>query len=442
MRLVSEQFEANPPPFWQIGAETWRAIMDTNVCGVFYMARCTIPIMLKRRKGRLINVSSSPRMMRLAGWSPYGASKAAIESMSATWAQELSATGVTVNVVRPGGKVDTGLFPDGGHGALIRYGYLAPSVMNGLVVWLLSDASDGVSGRRFNASLWDDSKVRTRCRSCGGCRTPRSRICIDALRSNKAGLIRNIKGGVRSNPASKGMTRRSRNKIALKALVLTIFSTLSTSAFSQADWPSRPVSVIVGYPAGSATDAAARVVTGPLAKKLGQPVIIENRGGADGMIAGRAIARSEPSGYTMGFSTTTSWALALNMQPQQMGFDPRKDFASVSLLGDTHYLLIVNADLGVNSVADLVALAKRSKAGSLNFSSTGDGSIAHLGMLIIAKKLGIEMTHVPYKSTAQSIVDVASGVIQLQLATISPRFLSCKPAKFVFWELPAIVGRR
>jgi NAD(P)-dependent dehydrogenase (short-subunit alcohol dehydrogenase family) len=158
MRLVSEQFEANPPPFWQIGAETWRAIMDTNVCGVFYMARCTIPIMLKRRKGRLINVSSSPRMMRLAGWSPYGASKAAIESMSATWAQELSATGVTVNVVRPGGRVDTGLFPDGGNGALIRSGYLAPSVMNGLVVWLLSDASDGVSGRRFNASLWDDSK--------------------------------------------------------------------------------------------------------------------------------------------------------------------------------------------------------------------------------------------------------------------------------------------
>ena len=121
----------------------------------------------------------------------------------------------------------------------------------------------------------------------------------------------------------------------------------------------------------------------------------------------------------MGFSTTTSWALALNMQPQQMGFDPRKDFASISLSGDTHYLLIVNADLGVKTVADLVALAK-SKPGSLNYSSTGEGSIAHLGMLTIAKKLGISMTHVPYKSTAQSIVDVASGVIQLQLATISP----------------------
>src|SRR5690242_16433051 len=186
------------------------------------------------------------------------------------------------------------------------------------------------------------------------------------------------------------MTMRRNNTVALKALVLTIAAAFSTSAHGQADWPARPVSVIVGYPAGSATDAAARVVTAPLARKLGQPVIIENRGGADGMIAGRAIARSDANGYTMGFSTTTSWALALNMQPQQMGFDPRKDFAPVSLLGDTHYLLIVNADLGVSSIADLVALAKRSKPGALNFSSTGDGSIAHLGMLIIAKKLGIE----------------------------------------------------
>jgi len=158
MRLVSEQFETDPPPFWQIGAEAWRDIVDTNVCGVFYMSRCAIPSMLKRSKGRLINISSSPRMMRLPGWSPYGASKAAIESMSATWAQELSATGITVNVVRPGGKVDTGLFPNGGRGALKSEGFLAPSVMNGLLVWLLSESSDGVSGRRFNASLWDGSK--------------------------------------------------------------------------------------------------------------------------------------------------------------------------------------------------------------------------------------------------------------------------------------------
>jgi tripartite-type tricarboxylate transporter receptor subunit TctC len=178
--------------------------------------------------------------------------------------------------------------------------------------------------------------------------------------------------------------------------------------------------MIVNFQAGSASDLLARSLTGPLRQELGQPFIIENRGGADGMIAGRDIARAAPTGYTLGFGTTTAWAIQMNLYPKEMGFDPRTDFAPVSLLGTTHYLLIANADLGINSVADLVQLARRSKPGSLNYSSTGEGSISHLGMLIFAKKLGIEMTHVPFKSTAQSIVDVASGVIQLQLASIAP----------------------
>jgi len=136
------------------------------------------------------------------------------------------------------------------------------------------------------------------------------------------------------------------------------------------------------------------------------------------MIAGRDTVRAEPNGYTQYFGVTTSLSLAYLLKPN-LGFDPRKDLAPVSMVGDTAYLLVVNSALGVKSIADLVALA-RSKPGALNFSSTGVGSIAHLGMLMIEKKLGIQMTHVPYKSTAQSIVDVASGVIQLQLATIAP----------------------
>ena len=158
MRLVSDDFETNPPPFWQIGEDAWRDIMDTNVSGVFYMSRAAVPLMLKHGKGRLINVSTGPRMMRMTGWSPYGASKAALESMSATWAQELSGTGVTVNVVRPGAKVDTDLFPNGGRGARLIDGFVAPTIMNDLVVWLVSDAADSIHGRRFNASLWDNSK--------------------------------------------------------------------------------------------------------------------------------------------------------------------------------------------------------------------------------------------------------------------------------------------
>ena len=190
------------------------------------------------------------------------------------------------------------------------------------------------------------------------------------------------------------------------------------AVLGQAEWPSRPINLLVPYSAGSASDTLARTLIGPLHEKIGQPFIIENRVGADGMIAGRAVARSEPNGYTQYFGVTTSLSLAFNLQPN-LGFDPRKDYAPISMVGQTAYLLVVSSTLGVNSVPELVALAK-SKPGALNYSSTGEGSIAHLGMLVLAKKIGIEMTHIPYKSTAQSIVDVASGVIQLQLATISP----------------------
>jgi tripartite-type tricarboxylate transporter receptor subunit TctC len=186
----------------------------------------------------------------------------------------------------------------------------------------------------------------------------------------------------------------------------------------QAEWPTHPITLLVPYSAGSASDSLARTLIGPIGRKIGQPFIIENRVGMDGMIAGRAAARSEPNGYTQYFGVTTSLSLAYNLQ-SSLGFDPRKDYAPVSMVGQTAYLLVVNSNLGVKSIPDLVALA-RAKPGQLNFSSTGEGSIAHLGMLVLAKKLGIEMTHVPYKSTAQSIVDVASGVIQLQLATIAP----------------------
>src|SRR5262245_7844006 len=186
-------------------------------------------------------------------------------------------------------------------------------------------------------------------------------------------------------------------RLWLIAFLIVGASSLTFEAvLGQADWPNRPVNLLVPYPAGSASDTFARTMIGPLREKLGQPFIIENRVGADGMIAGKAVARSEANGYTQYLGVTTSLSLATNLQPN-LGFDPRKDFAPVSMVGQTAYLLVVNAGLGVNSVADLVALAK-SKPGALNYSSTGEGSIAHLGMLVLAKKLGIEMTHIPYKT--------------------------------------------
>jgi tripartite-type tricarboxylate transporter receptor subunit TctC len=216
--------------------------------------------------------------------------------------------------------------------------------------------------------------------------------------------------------ASKAILK-SRLGVAL-LLIVGVWGAATDIAVGQNEWPSRPITLLVPYSAGSASDTLARTLIGPIGRKVSQPVIIEDRPGADGMIAGRDAARAEANGYTQYFGVTNSLSLAYLLQ-SKLGFDPRRDYAPVSMVGETAYLLVVNSELGVKSIPDLVALA-RSKPGGLNFSSTGEGSIAHLGMLTLAKKLGIEMTHVPYKSTAQSIVDVASGVIQLQLATIAP----------------------
>jgi tripartite-type tricarboxylate transporter receptor subunit TctC len=231
---------------------------------------------------------------------------------------------------------------------------------------------------------------------------------------------------MQETPRTKPGSQRARSLTAglalrLGAAVFLIAGILAgTTGFAagQSGWPSRPIMMLVPYSAGSASDTLARTLTRPIAEKLGQPVVITDRPGDDGMIAGRDAARAEPDGYTQYFGVTNSLSLAYLLH-SNLGFDPRKDYAPVGIVGETAYLLVVNSELGVKSIADLVALA-RSKPGALNFSSTGVGSIAHLGMLMFAKKVGIEMTHVSYKSTAQSIVDVASGVIQLQMATIAP----------------------
>ena len=131
--------------------------------------------------------------------------------------------------------------------------------------------------------------------------------------------------------------------------------------------------MVVGYPA-AVPPMPPLVVTGPLAKKLGSRLLLRTAAARTERPPVAPSPDQSPNGYTMGFSDHHVMCARVNMQPQQMGFDPRKDFASVSLLGDTHYLLIVNSELAVNSIADLVALAKRSKPGSLNFSSTGDGA--------------------------------------------------------------------
>jgi NAD(P)-dependent dehydrogenase (short-subunit alcohol dehydrogenase family) len=175
MRFVSESFFETPTKFWETDPAVWRMIIDTNVNGPFLMARAVVPQMLSQRWGRIINISMNHQTMRRAGFSPYGPSKAALESETIIWAQDLAGTGVTVNSLLPGGATATGMVPDG-IAPEARRRLLDPEIMVPALLWLASPAADEVTGDRFVASLWDSSlppeQAAERARSKAGWTVP------------------------------------------------------------------------------------------------------------------------------------------------------------------------------------------------------------------------------------------------------------------------------
>ncbi len=156
MRFVSENFLDTPTKFWQTDPAVWRMIVDTNVTGPFLMARAVVPHMLKQHWGRIINISMNYETMRRAGFAPYGPSKAALESETIIWAQDLAGTGVTVNSLLPGGATDTGMVP-GDIAPEFRSRLFRPEIVVQPLLWLVSEMADAVTGARFVASLWDSS---------------------------------------------------------------------------------------------------------------------------------------------------------------------------------------------------------------------------------------------------------------------------------------------
>lgn len=184
-------------------------------------------------------------------------------------------------------------------------------------------------------------------------------------------------------------------------------------------YPSRPITIVVAFPAGSATDVIARVIGRDIASQLKQPVIIENKPGGGSIIGTRYAAKAPADGYTLILGAPSSFAIAPSFSASPLNYDPIKDFEPISFVGGSPFLLAVSPKLGAKKFETLIQIAK-SKPGALNYSSVGEGSVAHIGMLLLAEQAGLKMTHIPYKSSAQSIIDVAAGIIDLQLATIPP----------------------
>jgi tripartite-type tricarboxylate transporter receptor subunit TctC len=205
---------------------------------------------------------------------------------------------------------------------------------------------------------------------------------------------------------------------ALAASASAAGSALGQPAAPEPGWPSRPIRLIVPFPPASTADVVARVLGQKLGVRLGQQFFVENRVGASGNIGTEVIAKAAPDGYTVGIVTSSTQAVAVTLS-SSLPYDPIRDFTPIVMIASSPYVLVVYPGLSAKSVAELIGLAKR-KPGVLNYGSAGPASLAHLAGALFASMTDTALTHVPYKSTAQSVIDMMSGRLDMQFATIPP----------------------
>ena len=175
-------------------------------------------------------------------------------------------------------------------------------------------------------------------------------------------------------------------------------------------WPAKPVKIVVPFPAGGPTDVLTRSIADRLGAQLGQPVVVENKPGAGGAIGADFVAKSPPDGYTLVMATSSTHSIGPYLS--KLPYDPAKDFTPVVWVGNATNILVVNKDLPVDSVKDLIALAKKDP-GRLNYATSGIGTVVHLTSEYFASMAGIKLTHVPYKGVQQSIPDLISGQVSI-----------------------------
>jgi tripartite-type tricarboxylate transporter receptor subunit TctC len=216
------------------------------------------------------------------------------------------------------------------------------------------------------------------------------------------------------------MPRPATVKLAAAAATLAVACVSAmaagTTPSAAADYPARPITLIVPYPAGGGNDVIARLVAAKMSASLGQPIVIENRGGAGSTIGTRDVARSAPDGYTL-LIATSSLAINPSLYPDA-GYDPKKDFAPVGLIATSANLVLVRPSLTAQSVAELIALAKQ-EPGKLDFASTGTGTSTHLSAELFAAMAGVKLTAIPYKGVAPAVTDLMGGQVDLMFCPMA-----------------------
>ena len=198
-------------------------------------------------------------------------------------------------------------------------------------------------------------------------------------------------------------------------LLLAIAGIIAAPAALAQTYPSRPIRIMAPFAPGGPVDITARIVAQKLGESLGQPVIVENRAGASGMIGAEQVAKSAPDGHTL--LANSSIHVIVPSLFTRMAYDPIRDFAPITQLSAQSYVLVVNNELPVRSVSELIAHAK-ANPGMLNFASVGTGSQIHLMTELFRSMTGIDAVHVPYKGIAAAYPDLMSGRIQFSFAGI------------------------
>jgi tripartite-type tricarboxylate transporter receptor subunit TctC len=205
-------------------------------------------------------------------------------------------------------------------------------------------------------------------------------------------------------------------------VISTLLLALTLTGAAQAqgvdpNWPRKPIRFIVPFPAGSVTDLVSRIVAQKLGERLGQTVVVEDRSGASGALGAEAIARAAPDGYTMGLATASTHATAVSLNPH-LSYDPVKDFAPISMIGDAPYMLVVNAKVPAHDVKELIALAKQ-KPNSLTYSTVGPASLAQFAGALFSSMAGVDLVAVPYRSATPAALDLREGRIDTQFGAIA-----------------------
>ena len=245
-----------------------------------------------------------------------------------------------------------------------------------------------------------------------------------------------------------GMARALAGGTAAAAVLATAsLAALPATALAQQAWPVKPVRMLIPWPPGGSNDVAGRIVAPRLADALGQPVTIENRGGAAGTVGADVVARSEPDGYTLMLHSVTHLSnAALYLK---LSYDTVKDFTPIGMVSTQPTLLVVHPSFPVKSVKDLIALAKQ-RPGELTYASGGNGTSHHMGGELFGLLSGTKMSHVPFKGSPQAVGAVVSGEVALMFPNIPNAMGLAKagklrilgvttPKRLSFWpELPTI----